>query len=151
MSHIPYSFEQVQPTRYKFLSIGKNKIEKIVDFVPLKPKYVMNLGFGDLLADGTIDDKITSNNGDIGKVLATVITILKHFTALHPHVIIVFYGSTAERTRLYTRVLKMHHAIFNKDFVIYGILGTEQDGLRLPFDPCAQVDYFAFLIKRINF
>jgi hypothetical protein len=32
-----------------------------------------NLGFGDLLPDGKIDDKVTSNNGDIIKVLSTVI------------------------------------------------------------------------------
>ena len=69
--HIPYPFEQVQPTRYKFFSVGRNRIEKIVDFVPLKAINVMNLGFGDLLAFGSIDDKIASNNGDIRKVLAT--------------------------------------------------------------------------------
>lgn len=28
---IPYPFEQIQPTRYKFFSLGKNKIEKIVE------------------------------------------------------------------------------------------------------------------------
>ncbi len=105
MSHIPYPFEQVEPTRYKFFSLGRNKIEKIVDFVPLKAKNVMNLGFGDLLPDGCIDDRIASNNGDIGKVLATVVTILKHFTALHPHLTIGFAGSTAERTKLYARYL----------------------------------------------
>jgi hypothetical protein len=64
MSHIPYPFEQIQPTRYRFFSLGKNRVEKIVDFVPYKIKNVMNLGFGDLLTDGTIDDRITSNNGD---------------------------------------------------------------------------------------
>jgi uncharacterized protein DUF6934 len=151
MSHIPYPFEQVEPTRYKFFSVGRNRIEKIVDFVPLKVKNVMNLGFGDLSPDGSIDDRVASNNGDIGKVLATIVMILKHFTALQPHIIIYFSGSTVERTRLYTRVLKMYYSAFSKEFMIYGIVGTKQNGQRLPFDPCAQVDYFAFLIKRINY
>jgi hypothetical protein len=61
MSHIPYPFEQIQPTQYKFFSFGRNKIEKIVDFVPYKANNVMNLGFGDLLPDGSIDDRIVSN------------------------------------------------------------------------------------------
>ena len=151
MSHIPYPFEQVQPTRYKFFSLGRNRIEKIVDFVPYNIKNIINLEFGDLLPDGSIDDKIASNNGDIGKVLSTVIMIVKHFTAKNPQAVIYFSGSTVERTRLYARILKMHHATFIKEFVIYGILGTKQNSQRLPFDPCAQVDYFAFVIKRINY
>jgi hypothetical protein len=108
-----------------------------------------NLGFGDLLPDGSIDDKIASNNGDIGKVLSTVIMILKHFTALHPDNIIIFSGSTAERTRLYARILKLYYAAFSKEFMIYGVIGNKQCSQRISFDPCAQIDYFAFLIKRI--
>ena len=150
MSHIPYPFEQVEPTRYKFFSLGRNKIEKVVDFVPLKTKNVMNLGFGDLLPDGSIDDKIASNNGDIGKVLSTVVMILKHFTALHPHIIIFFSGSTVERTRLYARILRMYNAEFSKEFMIYGNVIRGQDSHWISIYPNLQVDYFAFLIKRIN-
>lgn len=148
MSHISYPFEQIRPTRYKFFSLGKNKIEKIVDFVPLKTKDLINLGFGDLLPDGSIDDKITSNNGDIGRVLATIVMILKHFTAQRPDAIIYFCGSTPERTRLYTRILKIYYTEFTKEFKIYGILSAKQNNQRFPFDPNAQLDYFGFLIKR---
>jgi hypothetical protein len=35
------------------------------------------MGFGDRLPDGSIDDTANSNNGDIVKVLATVIAVLK--------------------------------------------------------------------------
>lgn len=148
MSHIPYPFEQIQPTRYKFFSLGRNKIEKIVDFVPLKPRDLINLGFGDLLSDGSIDDKIASNNGDIRKVLATVVMILKHFTAQRPDAIIYFSGSTPERTRLYTRILKIYYAEFIKEFTIYGVVGTQQNNQRISFDPNVQLDYLGFLIKR---
>lgn len=148
MSHIPYPFEQIRPTRYKFFSVGRSKIEKIVDFVPLKPRGLVNLGFGDLLPDGSIDDKIASNNGDIRKVLATVVMILKHFTAQRPEAIIYFSGSTPERTRLYTRILKIYYAEFIKEFTIYGVVGTQQDNQRFPFDPRAELNYFGFLIKR---
>jgi hypothetical protein len=148
MSHIPYPFEQIHATRYRFFSLGRNKIEKIVDFVPLKPKDLVNLGFGDLLPDGSIDDKIASNNGDIRRVLATVVMILKHFTAQRPDAIIYFSGSTPERTRLYTRILKIYYAEFTKEFTIYGVVGTRQDHQRSLFDPRAQLNYFGFLIKR---
>jgi hypothetical protein len=149
VSHIAYPFEQIQPTRYKFFSLGTNKIEKIVDFVPVIARNVMNLGFGDLLPGGSVDDKITSNNGDIRRVLATVAMIAKHFTTLYPHTIILFFGSTEERTRVYARILKIYYTEFRREFVIYGITGTAQEGQRLPFDPCAQIDYIGFLIKRI--
>ena len=149
MSHIPYPFVQVEPTRYKFFSLGRNRIEKIVDFVPYNIKNIINLEFGDLLPDGSIDDKIASNNGDIGKVLSTVIMIVKHFTAKNPQAVIYFSGSTVERTRLYARILKTYYAAFREEFMIYGIIETEKDSQRIPFDPCAQTNYLAFLIRRI--
>jgi hypothetical protein len=149
MSHMPYPFEQVEPTRYKFFSVGRNRIEKVVDFVPFNIKNIINLEFGDLLPDGSIDDQIASNNGDIGKVLSTVVMIVKHFTAKNPQAIIYFSGSTVERTKLYTRILIAYHASFSAEFKIYGIVDTEDSRLVLPFDPCAQTNYLAFLIKRI--
>lgn len=77
MSQISYPYYRLQSWRYVFVSDGKKKIQKIVDFVPLRQGNIINLGFGDLSPDGSIDDKANSNNGDIIKVLATVIDILK--------------------------------------------------------------------------
>ena len=151
MSHTPYPFEQIHPTRYRFFSLGRNQIEKIVDFTPLNLRNMVNLGFGDKMPDGSVDDRIASNNGDIKKVLSTVIMIVNHFTTLHPQIIIYFSGSTHERTMLYTRILTMYHASFKNEFEIYGISDAKTKGLRLPFDPCAQISYLAFLIKRINY
>jgi hypothetical protein len=68
MTHIPYSYKQVRSRRYVFISDGNRRVEKVVDFIPLGVRNIMNLGFGDLLPDGTIDDKANSNNGDITKV-----------------------------------------------------------------------------------
>jgi hypothetical protein len=76
MTHIPYSYKRPHSERYTFTSIGKKRIEKVVDFVPLGLKNIVNLGFGDLLPDGSVDDTVNSNNGDMAKVLATVIDIL---------------------------------------------------------------------------
>jgi hypothetical protein len=150
MTHIPYPYKRPAARRYVFISIGKKRIEKVVDFVPLKAKNIMNLGFGDLMADGSINYKANSNNGDIIKVLATVVDILRHFTTRHPEIVIFFTGSTTERTRLYTRILKTYYALFSKDFIVYGIKGTDDDNEIIQFDPHSNIEYLAFLIKRIN-
>jgi hypothetical protein len=133
-----------------FISVGKKRIEKVVDFAPLKAKNTMNLSFGDLMADGSINYKANSNNGDILKVLATVVDILRHFTSRHPEITIFFTGSTIERTRLYARILKTYYTIFSKDFIVYGIVGTANDNKIIPFDPQSEMEYLVFLIKRIT-
>lgn len=75
-------------------------------------------GFGDLLPDGSINDKANSNNGDILKVMATVVDILKHFTARYPGKVIYFVGSTDERTRLYGRILRTYYYSFSQEFAL---------------------------------
>src|SRR5882672_2497428 len=113
MTLIPYAYERPHSRRYVFISDGKKRIKKVVDFIPLKAKNFMNLGFGDLLSDGSVDDKANSNNGDILKVLSTVVDILKHFTARNPGIVIFFAGTTEERTKLYARILKTYYGSFN--------------------------------------
>jgi hypothetical protein len=128
----------------------KKRIEKVVDFVPIGIKNIMNLGFGDLLPDGSVDDTANSNNGDLIKVLATVIGILRDYTAEYPQVEIFFAGSTIERTKLYTRILKTYYLTFSKEFTISAVAGSENVNKRIPFDPMANIEYLGFLIKRID-
>jgi len=149
MTHAPYAYKHVRSKRYIFISIGRKRIEKVVDFIPLKPKRFMNLGFGDLLPDGSIDYRVNSNNGDIIKVLATVVDILRHFMTLHPQKVIYFRGSTDERTKLYSRIIRTYYPTFSKEFEIIGIIGTIKDNSTIPFDPKMDLEYWAFLIRRI--
>ncbi len=123
MNHPPYSFSRSRATRYTFTSIGQSKIEKVVDFTPTGVRNIFNIGFGDLLEDNTVDDKANSNNGDIIKVLSTVIQIINDFTSGRFSGAEVFFaGSTIERTRLYARILKTYYASFSKQFNIEGIV-----------------------------
>ncbi len=69
MNKEPYLYSREFSTRYRFLSTGRKPVEKIVEFSTLATENIYNLGFGDLLPDGSIDDKANSNNGDIVKVL----------------------------------------------------------------------------------
>lgn len=112
-----YSYDRKYLTRYTFISKGKKGvIAKIVEFTRTSAINVLNLGFGDLLPDGSVDDTANSNNGDIVKVLATVISIIEDFTIEYPDIKIVFAGSTARRTELYHRILKMYYLDFKKRF-----------------------------------
>ena len=84
----------------------------------------MNIGFGDMLPDGRIPDKVNSNNSDIIKVLATVVDILRYFTAQYPQAEIYFHGSTKDRTKLYGRIYSTYYPIFSKEFAIAGVVLT---------------------------
>ncbi|WP_300596299.1 hypothetical protein [Niabella sp.] len=131
------------------MSTGRSCIEKVVEFSPTAMPDIYNLGFGDLCPDGTMDDAVNSNNGDIIKVLATVIRIIRAFTQLRPHIKIMFAGSTPERQRLYQRILKMYHAEFVKEFIITGLIEDENLYKELFFNPQKDIFYLAFFIKRI--
>ncbi len=79
---------------YTFLSIGRKIIKKKIMYEKFEnPEYiglpsntlVYNLGFGDLDEHtGGIDDKTTSNNGDMDKILATVAETAFNFWENYP-------------------------------------------------------------------
>ncbi len=94
-----------------------------------------------------IDDKVVSNNGDIIKVLATVISICKNFTHLFPDRIIEFKGSSLQRTKMYNRIMRMYHEFFTADFTI--IVVSINNGYEL-FDPSMDIEQERFFFKRIK-
>ena len=149
MSRPHYPYNKNLDTHYTFISSGKHNIEKVVDFSPTSVKDLYNLGFGDLLPDGKVDDFSNSNNGDIIKVLATIVHILKEFTGNYPHIKIIFTGSTQERTALYRRILKTHYSDFSKEFVISGLIKIKNEYDEIIFNPDIETEYVAFFIKRI--
>jgi len=149
MKHSVYPYRKNVDTRYVFISKGKRDIEKIVEFTPTSVEGLYNLGFGDLLPDGSVDDSVNSNNGDIIKVLATVVHILKEFTQLHPNVKIVFTGSTPERLILYRRILKTYYIEFSTEFNITGFILENSHYKEAIFEPQSETEYLAFFIRRI--
>jgi hypothetical protein len=143
-----YPYEQVFTSRYLFTSIGKRNIEKVVEFTPTGIRNIMNLGFGDLLPDGSIDDTVHSNNGDIIKVLSTVVSIVADYTSHFPSIEILFMGSTDGRTRLYARILRTYYGTFNKQFIIQGIVRDGDTYEEKPFTPDITEIPTAFLIRK---
>jgi len=143
-----YPYDQKQASRYTFTSIGKKVIVKEVVFTHTGFRNIVNMGFGDVLPDGTVDDRANSNNGDIAMVLATIVQILIDFTLKFPDVEIFFAGSTLERSRLYTRILRTYYTLFTKDFIINGIIKEGERLSELPFEPKADVKFVGFLIRK---
>lgn len=146
----PYLYTSNSTTVYTFTSVGRSRIEKMVEFTNVGIENVYNLAFGDLLPNGTIDDSSNSNNGDIVKVLATIISILKDFTEKNPKAYVAFTGSTDHRIKLYERILRSYYPTFSKDFKIVTYVRTADTYVEVEFDPETKADYEVFIVKRIN-
>lgn len=150
MHQHPYSYNKKDLTQYIFVSKGKRgAITKIVQFTPTSIDKIFNLGFGDMLSNGEIDDTANSNNDDIGKVLTTVVSIIKDFTKEYPDIKIVFAGNTIRKTELYHRILKSNYSVFKNDFIITVLQNTGNNIYKeVVFDPDTADKYSAFFVKR---
>jgi hypothetical protein len=151
MTEQPYSYDKKYSTRYTFVSKGKHgAINKVVEFLHTSNKLILNLAFGDLKNDGTIDDTANSNNGDIIKVMATIIHVVRDFTNEYPEYKIIFTGSTAQRTKLYQRILKTYYSAFNQEFDITALEEVEKNKYEeVIFEPMNNLkNYVAFFVKR---
>lgn len=145
-----YPFNQVRSNRYTFISTGKRPIEKVVEFKFTGWGKIINMGFGDVRPDGTIDDKAISNNGDLVMVLGTTIAILKEFTSKFPDAEIFFIGSTQIRTRLYARIIRNYSREFAREFIISVLIKEGEGFVEIPFEAKTQIPYIGFLIRRIS-
>lgn len=150
MDITPYKVTEIAPLVFSFISEGeKGKVEKLVKFQPFQ-KYlgVFNLAFGDRKSEETleIDDKNITNNGDIIKVIATVIQTIPRFFAKNSNATLIFSGSDSKRMNLYHRILRGHYKEFEKDFIISGI--EEDSDIISLFEPSKRYQFF--LIEKIN-
>ena len=133
---------------FTFISEGpKGIIEKVVQYMATSDPSIYNLAFGDLLADGSVDDHIKNNNKDRNKILSTVAATVYEFTARYPEKWIFFTGSTDERTRLYRMALTINFEELKNDFDIYGVHLIRGSFHAETFEK-GKV-YSGFLIKRI--
>lgn len=115
---------------FLFLSIGQNgNIPKRIEFMPTEIPGVFNLSFGDVGANGEIDDAKVSDNGDRNKVLATVAFAVEIYLNKYPDRWVYFSGSTRERTRLYRMAVGLNLKELATKFEIYA---EQQDGI-VPF------------------
>ena len=116
-----YPIQNIDENSYAFMSVGKNGIIlKLVAFENIEGD-LYNLGFGDYdFSTGGVNDISTSDNGDMEKVLATVIEILDDFLAKNPTYTVYFSGSTDIRTRLYQIAITTYYDEFTRKYEIFG-------------------------------
>ena len=109
---------------FQFNSVGKKGLlSKLIIFTETNLKGFYNLAFGDLNVEtGKINDNVVSNNGDMEKVLATVVAAVYAFTDQYPNAWVYATGSNKARTRLYRIGISKHLKSIKKDFYIYGEL-----------------------------
>ncbi len=131
---------------FEFTSSGtKGDIPKLVKFSEINFKNMFNLAFGDKdLRTGEINDKIISNNGDSGMVLATVVEAVYKFTEKYPDAYVFATGSTKARTRLYRMGITKYILEIKKDYYVFGLHNDEWEKFE------KDTDYKAFLAKRKN-
>lgn len=100
---------------YLFFSVGKKGIfPKVIVYEPIAEN-IYNLAFGDLdILSGAVDDKSISNNGDLSKILATVIHSIVLFLDKNPYAQVNFKGSTLTGTKLYQRIIVKYGDTFMK-------------------------------------
>jgi len=129
---------------YRFKSVGRNGIIlKVVRFTEIQDN-IFNLGFGDFDEKSqSIHEKEISGNGDMVKVLATVISITELFLNENPDVWIYIEGSTPTRTRLYQIAISKFLEYFELKFEIYGSINGVYESFQ------KNVQYESFLIKNL--
>lgn len=128
MKHHKYPLK-VDPTFriFQFKSIGpRGEIVKEVEFSQTNFSGYYNLGFGDKNKNtGEVSDTSNSDNGDLRIIISTVVSAVHVFTNEFTEARIYFKGSDKIRTRLYRMAIANNFTELEKDFILFGLRGTE--------------------------
>jgi hypothetical protein len=117
-----YNFEIFEDAfRFEFESTSSEKtITKAILFQKTNLLEYYNLTLADIQPDGSNDIFSKSNNGDLEKILSTVIQTILVFLVYYPFAKVVFTGSTPSRTRLYQIVLSKELDDVKEKFEVIG-------------------------------
>ena len=101
---------------FRFTSVGKKDISKVVAFQKMEQADVYNLAMGDLVGSKSFSDTEISNNGDVRKVLTTVVNIVQIYTKKYPERSVFIQGNTEVKTNTYQRIIRMYYSVFCDEF-----------------------------------
>ncbi len=141
-----YDFREIDDKKsvsYVFLSTGtKGNILKLVSF-QAKNSFEYNLALGDIdQSTGEADFQVSSNNGDIKKVMSTIMGIGLDFFKNYPNSVVGFAGNQERKTKFYQRIIRNNLSDLLQYFVIYGVLSLSEIEI---FNP--EIEYFGFYFK----
>lgn len=116
-----YPFEKLSEDEYFFISKGpKGEVRKVVILTPLLENIYNLLLLSEI--DGLrMDDLERTNNGDVFRVLNTVVEIIKYELRLKPWRSIFLCGSDRQRVNVYQR----RALIGDPGLLVYGQLDGE--------------------------
>jgi hypothetical protein len=117
-----------------------NPIYKVVTYGPLIRYGVVyySLGFGDYdEITGLSNDKAISNNGDMRKILGTVVSTLKIFFSEHPYEVVHIEGSDQTRKDYYHKLINDYWYNIQELYLVEGcnngVVEVFQKGMKYEF------------------
>ncbi len=140
-----YNFQVSQNHQiYYFESIGKETIKEVVIYQPIEGSpNVVELAFGNLNEDFTIDVMAINDNKNMPLVISTVIFTVIDYLNYFPNKKVFFRGSTPSRTRLYRAAISKSLHIFEPSFQVFGFISDTEIEI---FDKKSY--YTAYLIQK---
>lgn len=102
---------------------GENPVIKVISYALYYKDGDMyyNLGFGDLDPEShEVSDTTVSNNGDMRKILATVVSTLKTFFKEKPHETVLINGSDRIRRAYYHKLIVDYWNLIEELYLIKG-------------------------------
>lgn len=119
MNKATYNINSPNDTIFTFISKGRNgEINKAVLFQNIEED-LFNLVLLDYdVLNETWSDENISNNGDIVKVLATVMYIITVFLASKPNVQVYIQANSETRNKLYNRLFQNYFNEFESKFEV---------------------------------
>lgn len=117
---------------YNFVSIGKKgEILKGVYFEEIETN-LYNLVLLDYdLESKTWSDETVSDNGDIVRIMATIVHIIYLFLNKNKKALVFFKGNTDSRQKLYNRIIHNYFSELSEKFVIWGSVEETQELVKL--------------------
>ncbi|NML20991.1 hypothetical protein HHL16_08905 [Pseudoflavitalea sp. G-6-1-2] len=149
MHYERYEFTDVSGDgkEYYFTSSGPNgDIKLTVQFTETCHLNIYNLSFGNLIANGDVDDMVKNRNQDRNKVLATVAVAAMDFLSKKPKAQLVFKGSNEARTRLYRMAISANLTLLQKSFELRGLTSFGDYSFVKTFR--SGENYSGFLVKK---
>jgi hypothetical protein len=70
-------------------------------------------------------DEVASDNGDIVKIMATVVVVISEFLNEQPERIVYFKGNTPIKQKLYNRIMNNYSKELLHEFIVWG--GNEDE------------------------
>jgi hypothetical protein len=128
---------------FDFESIGVNGVSRkkvIYSSLEGSDEY-FSLSLFEVLDNGVLDVYFESNNGDMPKIMATIVRTMFDFFATYPTKKIAFSGSTPERTRLYRIVISK----LVKEVHSFTVEGLSINGAIVDYLP--NENYLAYVIS----